>query len=121
MQKKNSPIKKADVFLLCVVLLLCAVALPLYLWGGRSGRTVRVEVDGTLYGRWSLSQDAEIPIGEHNLLRIQGGEAVMQSADCPDRLCVAHLPISLAGQSIVCLPNRVVVLVEGEPETDAVT
>ncbi|MGI6269797.1 MAG: NusG domain II-containing protein [Candidatus Howiella sp.] len=118
--KTRIKIKKADLLLLGGILLFCAVGLLLYRRTGTPGRTVRVEADGRLYGRWSLSEDAEIDIGGHNLLRIEGGEVVMQSADCPDGLCVAQPPISAAGQSIVCLPNRVVATVEGKPETDAV-
>lgn len=120
MRGRGRLVKKADILLLCAVLLLCVSGLLLYAGIGSSGRTVRVEVDGDLYGRWDLSEDAEIDIAGHNLLCIREGEAMMRSADCPDGLCVAHLPVSRAGQSIICLPNRVVVLVEGEPEIDAV-
>jgi len=37
----------------------------------------------------------------------------MQEADCPDQVCVNTRPADREGQSIVCLPNRVVVEVRG--------
>ena len=42
-------------------------------------------------------------------------------ASCPDGICAAHKPISREGESIVCLPHRVVITVrtvedEGGPD-----
>ncbi len=47
----------------------------------------------------------------------------MVKADCPDQLCVNQKPVSKNHESIICLPNRVVVEVESkeESEYDAVT
>ena len=38
----------------------------------------------------------------------------MESSTCKNQICVEHGKISLKGDSIVCLPNRVVVEIEGE-------
>jgi hypothetical protein len=38
----------------------------------------------------------------------------MDSASCKNQVCVDHGAISLKGDSIVCLPNRVVVEIKGE-------
>jgi len=43
------------------------------------------------------------------ILVIKDGKADMISAECPDHICVHHAPISHKGETIVCLPNRVVV------------
>ena len=47
----------------------------------------------------------------------------MESADCPDQICVRQKAISKEGESIICLPNKVVVSIVGgeEKELDAVT
>ena len=69
-------------------------------------------MDGEIYGIYSLNQEQEIPIeidGEiQNILQIRDHEADMVDADCPDRLCVDMKPISAEGETIVCLPHRVV-------------
>lgn len=46
----------------------------------------------------------------------------MTDADCPDGLCVNQRPISSDGESIICLPNQVVVQIvsQDESELDAV-
>ena len=54
-----------------------------------------------------------------NTLVINGGKASIVSADCPDKLCVHQQEISKAGESIICLPHKLVVRIEGTGEVDA--
>ena len=81
------------------------------------GDSVTVTVDGKLYGTYPLHTDLILPIhtgknGEQeNLLVIRDGVALVESASCPDGICAAHKPISREGESIVCLPHRVVITV----------
>ena len=42
---------------------------------------------------------------------IRDGYASVEYADCPDGICAAHKPISRSGESIVCLPHKVVITV----------
>ncbi len=90
-----------------------------------SGDTVKVTVDGKLYGTYSLSQTIteDIKSGETdnqlNRLVISDGKAYMETASCPDGICVAHRPIFRNGESIVCLPNRVVITVITDNSTDS--
>ena len=112
-----------DIILIAFVLVICAVGC-LYLFVFRqSGDMVQITVDGVLYGTYSLSEDRveEIRTGEdgHNRLIIRDGKAVMETASCPDGICVSHRPIFRVGESIVCLPNRVVVTVIGADDADA--
>lgn len=75
-----------------------------------------VTVDGEVYGTYSLAKDQTIEIQDGNRLRIQNGQAKMEWADCPDQLCVHQKAISRTGESIICLPNQVVVSVQGSKE-----
>lgn len=119
-------LKKRD-FLLIGGLL----ALALLLWicvrqvGNRAGAYVTVTVDGEMYGTYSLDVEQEVPIRRDgvttNVLVIAEGQADMIQADCPDKLCVHQRSISKSKESIICLPNKVVVTVEqaGSPEYDS--
>ena len=81
------------------------------------GNTVTVKVDGQVFGTYALSEErvVDIPTQQgHNRLVIRDGQAMMETATCPDGICVAHHPIHREGESIVCLPNKVVVTVTGE-------
>lgn len=72
--------------------------------------------EGEVYGTYSLSQPQTVKIKNSkgkttNVLVIRDGKADMKEADCPDKLCVHQKAISAENESIVRLPNRVVVTV----------
>lgn len=67
-----------------------------------------VTVGGEEIGRYPLSEDSVIAAGAGNTAEIRGGKVRMTDADCPDRLCVHSRAASEPGDTIVCLPNRVV-------------
>ena len=110
---------KNDVIFIAILLAVVTVAgLAIFFLRGE-GSTVKVEVDGKVIGTYSLSIDREVEIitGEnreqYNVLVIRDGKATVSSASCPDGICAAHKPISREGESIVCLPHRVVITVVG--------
>lgn len=122
--------RKNDVILIGILLMTALAAyLGMRFFQGaatKNGAAV-VKIDETEYGRFPLAADTEerieLPDGSYNLLVIKEGKAEITEASCPDGICVNHRAISRQGQSIVCLPNKVVVEIEngGEPELDAVT
>lgn len=126
MQNNKEPraLRRNDVLLIACLLLAAAVGLVYLFFFRRTGDTVQVTVDGALYKTYSLSQNVtdDIYTGEngefHNRLVIQDGKAYMQAATCPDGICVAHRPIFRDGESIVCLPQRVVITVVADNGTD---
>ena len=110
--------KKEILLLLVIFIVIVIVALVFYGRNRSTGTAAIVTVDGQEYGRYPLSKDQDIPIeidGEvTNYLVIRDGAADMTEADCPDLLCVNMKAISMDGETIVCLPNKVVVKIEGE-------
>lgn len=85
---------------------------------GAKGTTAVVTVDGEECYRCSLFVEKEISIDDTNILVIKDGAADMISADCPDQICVKHNPISMTGETIICLPNKVVVTIEALTAND---
>ncbi len=118
-------LKKKDWILIVVILCVAGLAVLVRTFVGAAGANrVIVKREGEIEGIYSLSEDREVEInGGTNLLQIKNGEASMVQADCPDQLCVHQKPVSLNHESIICLPNRVVVEVESgaNREFDAVT
>ncbi len=49
-----------------------------------------------------------------NVIAVEKGRIRFQDADCPDRLCVNTGWISLRGETAVCLPNKAMIVIEGE-------
>ena len=114
-----------DIILIGAILLIAAVGLVyLFLFRGR-GDTVKVTVDGKAYARYSLSEDRveDIHTGESgeqlNRLVIRNGKAFVETATCRDGICSSHRPIFRDGESIVCLPNRVVITIISDKTSDA--
>lgn len=122
--------KKNDVILIAGLLLAALAAfggISWYLSAGTQKAEAVVEVDGQEEGRYPLDQDTSVEIqledGSYNRLEIKDGRAEITEASCPDKICVDHRPVSRRGESLVCLPNKVVVeIVNGqEAEVDGMT
>ncbi len=111
--KRNDWILAAGV-IAAAVLILC-----FQIFGSTSGGSaaVSVAVGGEPYGTYSLDEDQAVEINGTNRLIIKDGSARMEWADCPDQLCVGHRGISRSGESIICLPNQVVISVESSQDS----
>lgn len=82
-----------------------------------------ITVDGKTYGTYPLDRDQTVSIRntggkETNRLRISGGKAKMIYADCPDKICMHEQAIDADQETIVCLPNKVVVTVRSSKKSD---
>lgn len=108
--------------ILIAVLVILGGALALFLFATRqSGGTVRVQINGGTVMELPLNEDTRVTLGEGehtNILVIRDGTAQVVEASCPDQICVRHGAIRYEGESIVCLPHRLVVTVEGGQGND---
>ena len=109
----------ADIILICILLVLALSVFLVVELSRREGAYVVVSIDGGEVCRYSLSEDGEFTLnGGTNTLVISGGKAYISEADCPDGLCVSQGKISRTGQTVVCLPNRVMLRIVGAEDAD---
>ena len=105
-----------DAILIAALMLLGGV-LAVFLYATRqSGGYVSVQVDGETLMELPLSEDIWIVLGEGehtNTLVIENRRARVVEATCPDRICVNQWPVQYEGESIVCLPHKLVITVRG--------
>ena len=86
---------------------------------------VVIEVDGEVYADYDMDEvKGIIPIstenGGENRLWVQADLVFMDSANCPDQICVKQGVIKDGTVPIVCLPHKVIVrIVGGEGDLDA--
>ena len=109
--------KKNDIILIAVLLLVSAAGFLLFNALKTGGDTVVVLIDGVERASYSLSLDREEVIetaGGINTLVISGGKAYIKDADCPDGICVSHRAVSMVGETIVCLPHSLVIKIESK-------
>ena len=114
--KRNDWILAAGV-IVAAVLIFC-VQLVTNLSFDEEQAVVFVTVKGGDFGSYRLSEDQTVDIDGKNTLVIRDGTARMEEADCPDQICVHHREISRNGESIICLPNQVVVSVKSSEESE---
>ncbi len=105
-------IQKTDIFFLSI-LLSAGVLLAVFIYFPRTsvGTYVEIRVDGEKTAAYPLSADRRETVhtasGE-NTIMIQNGAVSMTAADCPDKVCVSMRRISRSGETIVCLPHKLV-------------
>ena len=124
MPEKRLKATKAD-FVLAVFFIAAAAAVLVWSLGyfGGSADSVVITAHGETVGVYSLSENREIVVdGGGNVVVIENGAVYMKSADCKNQHCVLHAPIRYGNEQIVCLPNKVLVEIEdnGESEIDTV-
>ncbi len=112
-------LKKTDIILIVAVVILCFGFLAFFYFSKEEGSKVIITVDGKEYDTLSLKEDTEYTIdlgdGSYNTFKITDGYVDMIDASCPDQLCVNQSDIHNNHETIVCLPNRVVLeVIEAE-------
>ena len=124
-QKPAGPRYTRDL-MIAAVLLLAALAL-FFLMRSRQerdtgiGAQAVVTVDGREIGRYPLRKSGTFSLnGGTNILVVENGEAWVSEAACPDKVCMGMGKISRNGEFIACLPNRLLVVVEGAAEQSPV-
>ena len=152
MKTLKQHIRKADIILF-FVLVITGIAVSAVLAVSRSGASagskVVIESGGRLFATYALSEDRTIAVpapkqimaddtakdngkgtsensaiyDRYNIVEIHNGEVRVSEASCKNQVCVHHSAISRSGESIVCLPNRLLVRIDsdnsGEEEGEA--
>ena len=116
---------RGDMIFISAILLLAALGAVYLFFLRPGGNMVKVTIDGKLYATYKLSEEIveDIKSGDKgknlNRLVIKDGKATIEEASCPDGICSSHSPIFRDGESIVCLPNKVVVTVITDKTDDS--
>ena len=111
--KQSKIFTLVDVVLLAVIVLIIGLSVWLIYLKPR-GDSLTVTVTAPDYKYVGLLSDDNTIELEHICVHIQGGKVWVTGADCSDKICERTGEISRAGQSIVCLPNNVVVSISGD-------
>ena len=118
--------KKGDIFL--IILLLIAAVLWFgkdVFWVDSAHKQAVITVDGQVYATLPLSSSkerSEIPVklpGNNYVHIISEKDQIwVENSSCPDKVCVKTGKIAKAGQSVVCLPNKTIVYIEGSEKQE---
>lgn len=111
--------RKPDIFLLGFWGVFALGLLFIQIFGNRGagdGSRLVVICENEVYGEYDLKVDRTIIINDGNTCEIRDGKVRMTEADCPDKVCMRFREISRDGDSIVCLPNHVILKIAGDRE-----
>ena len=118
----NRRFGKNDVIFISFLAVFCiAVCVWVYQGASVEGSNILITVDGEEYGKYSLLEEQTITIENgdaKNIIEIKGGKAYMKEASCPDQLCVDQNDISFDKEAIICLPNKVVITVISDVQSE---
>lgn len=113
--------KKGDIFVLLIAVILA------FLWmiTSHRGSVAAIYIDGELYKELPLSVNRELTIESEwgkNTIAIKDGQVKVIDSDCIGKECETG-EISQTAHSIVCLPNRLSIIIEdkkAKEETDVI-
>lgn len=121
-------VKKWDVIIISLFVIASFIPALIFTLQARAdsgGYYVEIKVQGELYetspltghtGREEIRIETDLGV---NIVEIIDEKVGMYEADCPDKICYSPEYISRPGETIVCLPNRIVIEVKGEkPDAD---
>lgn len=113
------------IFLLLIII--CFIIIFLHGNFGK-GKTARILQDGKVIRTIDL-ENVDAPYefevssenGGYNIIRVEKGKIAVTEASCPDKVCVHQGFIDNGSVPIVCLPNKLSVVIISDNDLDAVT
>lgn len=113
---------KGDIIVISFVTMLAVLIGVLFVktTGTDKGEIVAIYQDGNKIQEISLYENTEVLIENRytNRLVVKDEKVAIVESDCPGMDCVHSGRISGKGRSLVCLPNRVEIRIEGEMESE---
>ncbi len=117
--------KKADIIIIALIIAV-GTSMGLFLsFGKASADQVRITIENQVYGTYDIFSNNTILIENQGLVNeilIEDGKVMMKEANCQGQDCIHQGEKESAGETIICLPNQVMVELLGEEkEFDSIT
>ena len=107
---------KKDLLFIAAILLAAGLAFLFFRpQPSESLSRAEISVDGKAVMELDLSEDQVLTVngagGGYNRIQVRDGAVSVLEASCPDKVCVHTGTVRYPGETIVCLPNRMIVTV----------
>lgn len=112
-------IKKADIILACILIVTGLTMSYIFSFGDQTAKQLQISCCGEHFGSYPLDEDREIVVdrnGHINKVTIKDGYVSMEFSDCSGQDCVHQGKISKTGETIICLPNKIVLEISGSED-----
>ncbi len=107
---------KKDLLFIAAILLAAGLAFLFFRpQPSESLSRAEISVDGKTAMELDLSEDQVLTVdgagGGYNRIQVRDGAVSVLEASCPDKVCVHTGTVRYPGETIVCLPNRMIITV----------
>lgn len=115
--------RRNDIILIAVIIALAALIFILINSFSSNGSKVIIDQNSKQTATLDINKNQEYNLYDNegnvcNTVLIKDGKVSMKYANCKDKICVNHNKISKNNESIICLPNKIIVTVEGDKKSD---
>ena len=109
---------KKDLLFIAAILLAAGLAFLFFRpQPSESLSRAEISVDGETVMELDLSEDQVLTVngagGGYNRIQVRDGAVSVLEASCPDKVCVHTGTVRYPGETIVCLPNRMITVIQG--------
>lgn len=106
---------KLDILIVATIIFISLITSLIISLTKEQGNLVVVKIKNEEIASYQLNIDGKYSLNNGtNILVIEDNYAWVEEADCPDELCIKRGKISNVGESIICLPHRLIITIEGE-------
>ena len=103
--------------LILIAVLIIFSLMPLAVAFDSEKKFAIVKVDGVIVRELDLTAEETFALesrGGKNFIAIHGGSVSVVEADCPDKICVRHGAIKNVGETIACVPHKLLIEIAGD-------
>ena len=116
---KERKLRKNDILLIGILLVISGLLFFFAYIAKDPGGSVTISIDGLEIMELPLKDDIRIELssehgleeGHRNTLHIKEGKAYITDANCPDKVCENKGSVCYVGETLVCLPHKLVIKV----------
>lgn len=122
---KRNTLLKGDIIIIVAVLILAIITFFLSIQMNNNNNYnsynnyVSINIDGDNVKNLSLDENTEFIVNNiyENTVVINNGQVKVINATCPDRICENFGSIIGNGQTIICMPNKLVLQIVSDNDT----
>lgn len=111
--KYNSKLTKIDFIMMAVILIIASSLFIFYKSTQKEAGFVRIKINNKLIREQALDKNDAFEVTDNhggvNKIVIANSSVKVTEANCSDLVCTYQKPISKSGESIICLPHKLVV------------
>lgn len=114
---------KKDLAVIIAVIIISILIFVLYqIFTNTENEFVQVMYNGEIIEEIDLNQDGEYTPKEtpNIIIEIKDKKAHIKTSDCPDKICVNTGWLSHSGQTAVCLPNKLSIVIKSKSSNNTI-